>query len=127
MKKLTALFAGLFLLLLSFNAPAQTAPAKDYFVAKWDLLMEGLPQGDPRLIVDLQRKDGKLTGTILDSTSKEIAKITRVEETPTTVTVYFTAQDYDVNLAINKKDEDHVTASLLGMFEGKGVRMKETK
>lgn len=127
MKKVSAIFAGLFLLLLSSTSNAQTAPAKDYFVAKWDLLMEGLPQGDPRLIVDLQRKDGKLTGTVLDSTKKEIAKITQVDETPTSVTVYFTAQDYDVNLAINKKDEDNVTANLMGMFEGKGIRMKETK
>lgn len=127
MKKVTAIFAGLFLLFLSLTLNAQTAPAKDYFVAKWDLMMEGLPQGDPRLIVDLQRKDGKLTGIVLDSTKKEIAKITKVEETPTTVTVYFTAKDYDVNLAITKKDEDNVTANLMGMFGGKGVRMKESK
>jgi hypothetical protein len=127
MKKLSALFAGLFFLLLSFNAKAQAPAAKDYFAGKWDIVLEGLPQGDPRMIVSLERKDGKLTGSIMDSTKKEIAKISKVEETEKSVTVYFTAQEYDVNLQINKKDEDNVTASLLGMFEGKGVRVKEAK
>jgi hypothetical protein len=127
MKKVSVLFAGLFFLLLSFNANAQAPPAKDYFVGKWDVLLEGLPQGDPRMIVSLERKDGKLTGAILDSSKKEIAEITKVEETERSVNLYFTAQNYDVNLLIKMKDEDHITASLLGMFEGKGVRVKETK
>ena len=127
MKKLSSLFTGLLLLVLSFNANAQTTPAADYFAGKWDLLMEGLPQGDPRMIVSLQRKDGKLGGAILDSTQKEIAKISNVEETDKAVTVYFTASGYDVNLEITKKDEDNITASLMGMFDGKGVRIKETK
>lgn len=128
MKKLTSLFAGLFFLVLSFNANAQTQPAAaDYFAGKWDLLIEGLPQGDPRMIVSLQRKEGKLTGSIMDSTQKETAKISSVEETEKVVTVYFTANGYDVNLEMTKKDEDHITASLLGMFDAKGVRVKETK
>ena len=125
MKKVCSLLAGLFFLVLSFTVNAQTQPAKDYFAGKWDVLMEGLPQGDPRMIVDLQRKDGKLQGAILDSTQKETAKITSVEETEKSITVYFTTQGYDVNLALNKKDEDNITANLMGMFDGKGVRIKE--
>jgi hypothetical protein len=39
--------------------------------------------------------------------------------------VYFTTQGYEVNLELSKKDEDHITASLMGMFDGKGVRIKE--
>ena len=125
MKKVCSLLAGLLFLVLSFTVNAQTQPAKDYFAGKWDVLMEGLPQGDPKMIVDLQRKDGKLQGAILDSTQKETAKITSVEETEKSITVYFTTQGYDVNLELSKKDEDHVTASLMGMFDGKGVRIKE--
>ena len=126
MKKLSSLVAVLFVFALSFNANAQ-APAGDYFAGKWDLLIEGLPQGDPRMIVSLQRKDGKLEGAILDSTQKETAKITRVDESDKAVTVYFSTQGYDVTLEMNKQDEDHITANLMGMFDAKGVRIKESK
>ncbi|MEP7107197.1 MAG: hypothetical protein ABI760_04430 [Ferruginibacter sp.] len=127
MKKVRLVLAALFLLGLSINTDAQTQPAADYFAGKWYLLIEGLPQGDPRMIVSLQRKDGKLEGSIMDSTQKETAKISSVEEREKSVTVYFTANGYDVNLEMNKKDEDNITASLMGMFDAKGVRIKETK
>lgn len=127
MKKVLSIFVGFFFLILSFTTQAQTQSPKEYFVGKWDVLLEGLPQGDPKMIVSLQRKDGKLEGAILDSTQKEAAKISRVEETEKTVTVYFTAHDYDVNLEMNKKDDNNITVNLMGMFEGKGVRMKEIK
>lgn len=126
MKKLSFLFAGLFFLLLSFNANAQT-PSKEYFIGKWDVLLEGLPQGDPRMIVSLERKDGKLSGVILDSSNNEVAKISKIDEAEKAVTVYFTASGYDVNLEMNQKDENNITVNLLGMFEGKGVRVKQAK
>jgi hypothetical protein len=124
MKKLSSLLTGLFMLVLSFNANAQTSPA-DYFAGKWDVLIEGLPHGDPRMIVSLQRRDGKLEGAIMDSTQKEITQITKVDETEKGITVYFTAQGYDVNLDMTRQDDDHITANLMGMFDAKGVRIKE--
>ena len=42
-------------------------------------------------------------------------------------TVYFNAEGYDVNLEMNKKDEDHVTGSLMGMFDSEGERVKNVK
>jgi hypothetical protein len=125
MKKLCFAFTGLFLLLISFTASAQTKPATDYFASKWDMLFEGLPQGDPRMIISLQRKEGKLEGSVMDSTQKEIAKISKVDEKDSSVTVYFTAQGYDVTLDMIKKDADNITGNLMGMFEAKGVRIKE--
>jgi hypothetical protein len=123
MKKIYAVLTSLFLLAFSISTNAQT-PATDYFVGKWDLLIEGLPQGDPRMIVGLERKDGKLTGSIMDSTQKEIAKISKIEEKEKSITVYFSASGYDVYMEMNRKDEDNITANLLNMFEAKGVRIK---
>ena len=124
MKQLSFLLTALFLLVLSVNSNAQTPPA-DYFAGKWDVLIENLPQGDPRLIVNLQRKDGKLEGSIMDSAQKEITKITKVDESDKGITVYFSTQGYDVNLDMTKQDDDHITANLMGMFDAKGVRIKE--
>ena len=125
MKKLSAILSGIFFLTLSFNADAQTPTGADYFVGKWNVLFAGLPTGDTRMIVDIEKGDTTLTGSILDSTKQEVAKFSKVEMKDTSVTVYFTAQGYDVYVTLNKKDDDHVTGTMLDMFDATGVRIKE--
>ena len=124
MKKLSSFFAGLFFLVLSFGAKAQTQPAGDYFVGKWNIEVKGTPQGDGKMTVTLERKDGKLTGTLSAKEMPEAAKFTKVEETEKAVTVYFTSQGYDVYLKLEKKDEDHVTGNMMDMFDATGERIK---
>lgn len=124
MKKVIQLFAGLFILLLSVNSQAQSKTGADYFEGKWSVLLKNLPQGDAKMIFVLQKKDATITGVVQDSTGKEISKIDKVELADTTVTVYFNAQGYDVNLVMNKKDDDHITGSLMGMFDAEGERLK---
>ena len=127
MKKISAVFLGLFFLMLSLHANTQTKSNADFFAGKWNVLVAGTPNGDSKIIVSLEKKDGALTGSILDSTNKEIAKITKVEEKDKSVTVYFNAQNYDVYLLMDRKDDDHVTGNMLNMFDAKGDRVKESK
>ena len=127
MKKQNVFFAGVFLMLFSFfNAVAQDASKSDYFVGKWKVVAEGTPNGDSKFLVNLQRKDGKLTGSIDDQeTGKLVSKIDKIEEKEKSVTVYFVGGGYDVYLNLEKKDEDHLTGSLMDMFDAKGERVKE--
>jgi hypothetical protein len=108
----------------SLHTNAQNKLGADYFQGKWSLLVKGLPDGDTRMIFVLDKKDSSLAGVVQDSTGKEIAKLDKVELKDTTITVYFTAQGYDVNVIMNKKDEDHVYGSLMSMFDAEGERMK---
>lgn len=124
MKKLTTILTVAFFMLISFNSCAQTESKPDYFVGKWDVTVAGTPQGDAVLKVDLTRKEGKLTGTILPKSEGEAATITKIEEKEGSVTLYFTSSGYDVYLLMEKKDDDHVTGNLLNMFDAKGVRVK---
>ncbi|MEP7253700.1 MAG: hypothetical protein ABI683_15010 [Ginsengibacter sp.] len=124
MKKTGAILAGLFSLLFSIAAKSQTKTGADYFAGSWDVFVKGLPDGDTKMIVNLQRTDTAFVGAISDSTGKEISKFSNIELKDTTVTVYFTAQGYDVNLEMNKKDDDHTTGSLMGMFDAEGERRK---
>jgi len=124
MKKLTQLFLGSFILLTSFNAHAQSKTGADYFEGKWSVLIKNLPDGDTKMLFVLEKKDTTMAGEVQDSTGKLIAKIDKAELTATSVTVYFTAQSYDVNVVLNKKDDDHVTGSLMGMFDAEGERVK---
>lgn len=123
MKKLSSIFAGLFFLVLSFGTKAQTPPA-DYFVGKWNVDVKGTPQGDGKMTVNLERKEGKLIGSLTSKEMAEATKFIKVEETEKSVTMYFTSQGYDVYLKLEKKDDDHVTGNMMDMFDATGVRVK---
>ena len=127
MKKINVLLAGAFLILLSMGARAQAKTGADYFTGSWSVLVKGTHNGDSKMILVLEKKDSSMTGVIQDSTGKEMAKITNAELKPTQLTVYFTAQGFDVNLVMDKKDEDHTTGSLMGMFDAEGDRIKAIK
>ena len=124
MRKLNLFFISMFAVML-FSAPlfAQTA-APAYYPGKWDVLIKGTPNGDVHLVFNLAEKDGKLDGTYVDPDSKKDVPLTKVEEKDGKVTLYFTISNYDVNLALEKVDADHVKGSLMGMFDSTGERMK---
>ncbi|SEM81136.1 hypothetical protein SAMN05192574_101883 [Mucilaginibacter gossypiicola] len=125
MKKLNFVFTLIIGLFISLNIHAQTK--SDYYPGKWNVLVMGTPNGDSKMTFVLERKDGKLGGVVQDSTGKELTKITSVEEKYKTITAAFTIQSYDVTLTLDPVDDDHVKGSLMGMFDAKGARVKETK
>lgn len=125
MKHFNLIFSGLFFLLLSTIANAQSKTGADYFTGTWNVLVKGTPNGDARMWIVLEKKDTTMVGSVEDSTGKEISKITNIEMNDTTATVYFNAQGYDVNLEMDKKGDDHITGSLMGMFDAIGDRVKK--
>jgi hypothetical protein len=127
MKKVSLLFAGLFFLVLPINVHAQSKTGADYFNGKWSVLMKGTPNGDAKMLFILKNRNDSIVGIVQDSTGTEISKISNVQLTDTSATVYFNAQGYDVNVVMNKKDDDHVTGSLMGMFDAEGERIKDAK
>ena len=124
MKKINVIIAGVFFLLLSMGANAQSKIGADYFAGKWNVLVKGTPNGDSKMIFVLENKNDSIAGTVQDTTGAEISKITNAELKDNEVTLYFNAQGYDVNLLLAKKDDDHVTGSLMNMFEAEGERKK---
>lgn len=127
MKKIKLIFGLLAFMLVAISTKAQTAATatSDYFVGKWAVTVIGTPQGDSKLNLVLERKDGKLTGTVRDTTDKELSKITSIEEKDKTINAAFNIQSYDVTLLLEPVDDDHIKGNLMGMFDAKGVRLKE--
>lgn len=111
-------------------AATDTSAAKitvaDYYPGKWNVTVFGTPNGDAKMTFVLARTDGKLGGAVQDTTGKEISKISSVDEQGKTVTLGFTAQGYDVTVTLSPVDDDHVKGSLMGMFDTKGVRVKDS-
>jgi len=83
----------LFFLLLTTSMFAQPKPGADYFKGKWSILIKGTPDGDIRMFFALENSNDSMTGVVQDSTRAEISKISKVELTDTSATVYFTAWD----------------------------------
>jgi len=112
--------------LFTIVAKAQTAtvPA-EFYLGKWAMQFKGLPQGDGKMVFGIEKKDSVLTGTVYDGAGNKIAGIDKIELNADNVTVYFSAGGYDVNVIVTKKDENHITASLMSMFEAEGERVIE--
>ena len=107
MKKLISFSSVLCFLGLFFGAKAQV-PNPDYFVGKWNVVVEGTPGGDSKMIISIEKKDTAWAGAVLDTANTEISKISKIETGENSITVYFTSQGYDVDLVMEKKDDDHV-------------------
>jgi hypothetical protein len=125
MKKVTLTsLMGLILIVVSTKLNAQTKT--NYFIGKWDVLVKGLPDGDAHMKFNIADSAGHMKGALLDTTdAHKDVPLTKIEQDSDKITLYFTAQGYDVSLALAKKDDDHATGSLMGMFDADAVRMKE--
>lgn len=124
MKNLRLLLASMFSLFVMLTLSAQDQ-ANDYFVGKWEVLVEGTPSGDSKMEVVIERVDGKLAGTV-SRDGAQPAKTTRVDEKKDkSVTVYFNSSGYDVYLYMEKKGDNAVEGSLMDMFDATGKRVKE--
>ncbi len=123
MKKFNLIFTVL-MAVASIAVKAQTT-TPNYFIGKWDVLAKGLPQGDAHIKFNIADSVGHLKGVLMDTTAahKDIP-LTKIEQADDKITLYFTTQGYDVSLFLTKKDEDHVTGSLMAMFDCTGIRMK---
>jgi len=121
MKKVSMFLVGMMILSVQvMNAQNQV---KDNFAGKWELLVDS-SDGDQKLIVNLQRIDGKLSGEVTVENAKPV-KIIKVAETEKSVTIYFKSESsgYEVDLFIVKKNDDEVTGSIMNfMFDIKGKR-----
>jgi hypothetical protein len=123
MKKATLVsLMAVILVVVAAKVNAQT----NYFIGKWNVLVKGLPQGDAHMTFNIADSAGHMKGALLDTSAahKDIP-LTKIEQDGDKITLYFSAQGYDVNLLLAKKDDDHATGSLMGMFDADAVRMKE--
>lgn len=127
MKKVSFILVIL-LSVVSFEGFSQSAAPTDFFAGKWEFLIVGTPNGDAKLITNLARKDGKLSGELKDPSGQnpEPLPITSIIEEGNKITLYFTAQGNDVSLDLAKVDDDHLKGSIMnGMFDASAVSIKE--
>ena len=125
MKKITLVnLMAVILIVIAAKVNAQTPT--NYFIGKWDVLVKGLPQGDSHMKFNIADSAGIMKGVLLDTTAAHNnTPLTKIELDGDKITLYFSAQGYDVSLLLEKKDDDHATGSLMGMFDADALRLKE--
>ena len=112
---------------LALNGFSQSAAPKDFFAGKWEILLTGTPNGDVKFLTQLTRKEGKLTGELVNpnDASTGTRAITKVEESADKMAIYFmSSQGEEISISLAKVDNDNLKGSLMGMFEAKDKRMK---
>ncbi|KAA9347027.1 hypothetical protein [Larkinella humicola] len=120
-----SLFLFIFLLSVCARSFSQTTTPPDFFAGKWEITIIGTPNGNSTLTAELVRKDGKLTGQLInatDSTAK--IPITTLDEKGDNLSMAFTAQGYDVTIDLTKVDDDNLKGTLMNSFEAKAKRLK---
>lgn len=125
MKKLNLFLFLLFIGVAATGFTPRTAP-EDFFAGKWEVAIVGIPNGDAKLIADLVRKDGKLTGqlTPTDANAEKIP-IESIEESADKLNMTFTAQGHNVTMELAKVDDDNLKGSIMGgMFNATAKRVK---
>ena len=126
MKTLKTITTALILVLITSVAFAQSeATGGDYFAGKWEVFVEGTPQGDVTMIFNLSREEGELVGNISAEGESDTTKIDRITENDDSITAYWFAQGYNVNITLKKKDENSMTGSLMNMFNSSAERIQE--
>jgi hypothetical protein len=111
---------------IAFCGFSQTATPKDFFAGKWEISISGTPRGDVKFVTDLGRKDGKLTGILVetvDSTQKR--PITKIEESATKIAIFFeSSQAGELSIDLEKVDDNNLKGSLMS-YEAVAKRRKE--
>lgn len=126
MKKIS-IFLFVFLLGISVKGFSQTTTSPDFFAGKWEITIMGTPEGDSKMVTELVRKDGKLTGELKDPTgTRPVTPITKIEEEAGKLTIYFnTDQAGEIPIELTKVDDDHLKGSLMNMFDSTALRIKK--
>ncbi|TAE23423.1 MAG: hypothetical protein EAZ91_22445 [Cytophagales bacterium] len=122
MKKTTLL---LFVLLVGLTVTSYAQAPADFFAGKWEIAVVGTPRGDVTFLTNLVRKDGKLTGELVTSVdANDKRAITRIEEAPNKITIYFeSSQGGEISIELTKVDDDNLKGSLMS-FDATAKRGK---
>ncbi len=111
---------------------ADTAKSSaNYFLGKWSMQVFGTPQGDLTMpaIFEMKKdsvsKKEEMVGRFEKTKDAEAIIFSKVEPSDTSITFYFRAQGYDLNMTLDKKDKDNAAGRMFDMFDAKAVRVKE--
>ena len=96
----------------------------DYFIGKWDVLTKATPKGDAKMVLELERLDGKLQGRLGSGPSESIKwnELTKVIEGENNITINFIGDGYAVYIFLKKVNENRADGYLMDVYETVATR-----
>ena len=115
--------------LLAFIATTGSISAQDkntgekYFIGKWNVMVYGVPNGDTKMVLNIERKEDKLTGNMADTTGiNPPVELENIVIADSTFKATFSAQGMDITLMLKIKDDKNITGNMMDMFDIKGTK-----
>jgi len=94
-----------------------------YFIGKWNVMVYGVPDGDTKMVVTIEKKEDKLTGTLADpSKTDPPLELSDIVVADSTLKASFIAQGMDITLLLKIKDDKNITGNMMDMFDIKGTK-----
>jgi hypothetical protein len=126
MKKALIIIAGIIITLIvntgTINAQVKITGEK-YFIGKWNVMVYGVPDGNTKMIINIEKKEDKLTGNMSDpAKSDPPLELSNIEVADSTFKATFSAQGMDISLLLKIKDDKNITGNMMDMFDIKGTK-----
>lgn len=122
MKKVSIFLFVTFFAIALKGFSQSTAPA-DFYAGKWEISILGSPRGDVKFTTELVRRDGKLTGVLVNADDKR--PITKIEESAKKLVIYFeSSQAGEISVDLDKVDDNNLKGSLMS-FDATAKRIKK--
>jgi hypothetical protein len=119
---ITLIMLGLLVSTGSTKAQAVNAGEKN-FVGKWNLMVYGLPDGDTKMVMNIEKKEDKLAGNLSSTASTDPPlDLTNIVVADSTLNATFSAQGMDITLFFKLKDAKNIAGSMMDMFDIKGTK-----
>ncbi len=122
MKKVKISLVFVVSLFITISLFAQDKP-NNYFVGKWDVLVEGTPAGDSHMPLLITLENGKFFGGLLNDKDSVTSKFDKIEAIDNSITLYFNAGGYNLYISLDKVDENNATGTLKDMFDATAKRV----
>jgi hypothetical protein len=126
MKKVSIIISMIILVFVvnSSSLSAQTInTGEKYFIGKWNLMVYGVPDGDTKMVMNIVKKDDKITGDLADpAKSDPPLELANIEVADSTFKATFSAQGMDISILLKIKDDKNITGNMMDMFDIKGTK-----
>jgi hypothetical protein len=116
-----AIFA---LISISETVNAQTKiTGEKYFIGKWNVMVYGVPDGDTKMLINIEKKDDKIAGTLSDPAKTDPPLVLEnIMVADSTFKATFNTQGMDISIMLKIKDDKNITGNMMEMFDIKGTK-----
>jgi hypothetical protein len=126
MKKVSIVIS---MIIIAFAATTMSAMAQSkvtgekYFIGKWNVMVYGVPDGDTKMLINIEKKDDKITGSLADPAKTDPPlNLENIMVADSTLKATFNAQGMDISIMLKIKDDKNITGNMMEMFDIKGSK-----